>query len=116
MDAPSGGARSSSPPLIVSASDISRPVDPLFLPGVFPGNDQGSEPVNNEAEHSAAREATAKDKGVNQKYPTSQPKATSATCILKTAERIKVDLPSHRINNEIQFMKNHALIGKFLGF
>lgn len=116
MDAPSGGARSFPPPLNVSVSDIPRPVDPLFPPGVFREIDQGSEPVNNEVEHSAAREATAKDKGVNQKSPMSQPKATSATCIPKTTERIKVDLPSHRINSEIQYMKDHALIGKFLRF
>ena len=45
-----------------------------------------------------------------------QKKVTSATCIPKAAEQIKVELPSHRINGEIQFMRDHALIGKFLGF
>lgn len=32
------------------------------------------------------------------------------------AERIKIDLPSQLIDNEIQYMRDHALIGKFLGF
>lgn len=45
-----------------------------------------------------------------------QPKVTSATCIPKAAESIKIELPSHIINEEIQFMQDHALIGKFLGF
>jgi len=49
-------------------------------------------------------------------HSASQPKATSSTCIPKATERIKVELPSHRINGEIQFLKDHALIGKFLGF
>ena len=44
-----------------------------------------------------------------------QQKASSATCIPKAADRIKIDLPSHRINEHIQFMKDHALIGKFIG-
>ena len=46
----------------------------------------------------------------------SWPKAFSGTCIPKSAERIKIDLPSDRINAEIQYMSDHALIGKFLGF
>ena len=44
------------------------------------------------------------------------PKVTSATCKPIAADRPKIDLPSHRINAQIQFMKDHALIGKFVGF
>ena len=32
------------------------------------------------------------------------------------AERPNIELPSHRINTHIQYMKDHALIGKFIGF
>jgi len=96
---------------------MSRHAAPLVPPDGFPETDQGFKPINNETNPSAAaREVNDKGKGVNQGSPTSQPKASSATCIPKAAERIKVDLPSHRINNEIQFMQDHALIGKFLGF
>ena len=41
---------------------------------------------------------------------------TSATCRPIAAERPKIELPSHYINAQIQYMKDHALIGKFVGF
>lgn len=44
------------------------------------------------------------------------PKATSMTCKLVAAKRPKIELPCQRINTQIQFMKDHALIGKFIGF
>ena len=44
------------------------------------------------------------------------PKSTSATCRPIAAERAKIDLPSHRINTQIHFMKDHPLIGKFISF
>ena len=44
------------------------------------------------------------------------PKATSATCKPIVVERSKIELPGHRINAQIQFMKDHVLIGKFIGF
>jgi len=31
-------------------------------------------------------------------------------------ERPKIELPSHRFNAQIQYVKDHALIGKFIGF
>lgn len=43
-------------------------------------------------------------------------KASSPTCKLIATERPKIELPSHRINAQIQYMKDHALIGKFIGF
>lgn len=43
------------------------------------------------------------------------PAATSTTCKPIAAERPKIDLPNHRINAKIQYMKDHALIGNFIG-
>lgn len=44
------------------------------------------------------------------------PKVTSKTCKPIAAKRPKIELPNHRINGKIQFMKDHVLIGKFIGF
>ena len=44
------------------------------------------------------------------------PKATSAPCRPIATERPKIELPSHRINAQIQYMRDHALIGKFARF
>ena len=41
---------------------------------------------------------------------------TSTTCKPIVAERPKIELPSHRINGQIQYMRDHALIGKFIGY
>lgn len=43
-------------------------------------------------------------------------KATSATYKLVAAERPKIELPSQTINTQIQFVKDHVLIRKFIGF
>jgi len=43
------------------------------------------------------------------------PKATSATCKPIAAEIPTIELPRKRINSQIQYMKDHALIGKFIG-
>jgi len=116
MDAPLGGAGSTPPPHSGTPSDNPQSAYSLSTAEDLPGKDQGSGPDIGEDENTEACDATANDKNTNQKYPASQPKASSATCIPKTTERIKIDLPSQRINSEIQFMKDHALIGKFLGF
>ena len=60
---------------------------------------------------------TSNDAGKDsaQKDSSTRPKVSSATCIPKATERTKIDLPSHRINGRIQYMRDHALIGKFLG-
>lgn len=39
----------------------------------------------------------------------------SATCKLVATIRPRVELPGHRIEARIQFIKYHALIGKFIG-
>lgn len=46
------------------------------------------------------------------------PKATSATCKPVAAERPrpKIRLPAEIIDARIQYLKDHALIGKFIGF
>lgn len=44
------------------------------------------------------------------------PKVTSATYKPVAAERPKIELPSNWINAPIQYMKDHTLIGKFIGF
>lgn len=45
-----------------------------------------------------------------------RPTITSKTCKLVAAELPKIELPSHRVNRKIQFMKDHVLIGNFIGF
>lgn len=42
--------------------------------------------------------------------------ATSSRCKPIAAERPKIELPSQEINERMQYMKDHALIGKFIGF
>lgn len=116
MDAPAGGVGSSPPPHSAPASDNEQSANPLTPPGGLTENDQGTKLTNEEADPSIPCKTGDKQKYVHQKASSSQQKVTSATCIPKAGEQIKVDLPSHRINNEIQFMQDHALIGKFLGF
>ena len=42
-------------------------------------------------------------------------KANSSTCKPVAATKPKVYFPSERINARIQYMRDHALIGKFIG-
>jgi len=44
-----------------------------------------------------------------------QTKVTSRTCKPIAEERPKIELPSQKINERIQYMTDHALIGKFIG-
>lgn len=117
MESPAGGTGSVPPP-----SSSSRPTDneeasiPLFSYGKVAArfqsseNDRSQEQINDNEDLPIADDQKDIDQGA------SQPKATSTTCIPKAKERIKVELPSHHINGEIQYLKDHALIGKFLGF
>lgn len=43
-------------------------------------------------------------------------KANSATCKPIVVTRPNIKLPSYRINAQIKFMRENALIGKFIGF
>lgn len=43
-------------------------------------------------------------------------KASSPTCKPIATERPNIELLNHRINAQIQYMKDHVLIGKFIGF
>lgn len=61
-------------------------------------------------------EATPQDKQHNTAGDDEVPKVTSKTCKPVAAERPKIELPSQRINTQIQFMNDHALIGKFTWF
>jgi len=116
MASPLGGADSSHPPPTSTSYDKAGYTDSLNNTGVPPWTDQGPGPNIDAAGNSTAGSTAINGKGTDQKATTSQPKASSATCIPKTVEQMKVDLPSQRMNNQIQFMKDHALIGKFLGF
>lgn len=42
-------------------------------------------------------------------------RASSSTCKPIETHKPKVEFPSHRINARIQYMRDHALIGKFIG-
>ena len=107
---------SSPPPHPAPVFDNDQCANPLTPPGSLTENDQGAKLTNDEVDASVPCETEDKEKDEHKKASSSQPKVTSATCIPKAAKRIKADLPSHRINSEIQFMQDHALIGKFLGF
>lgn len=45
-----------------------------------------------------------------------RPKITSKTCKLIAIERMRTELPGQKIDERIQYMRDHALIGKFIGF
>ena len=45
-----------------------------------------------------------------------RPKITSNTCKPIAAERPRIELPGQMIDEHIQYMRDHALIGKFIGF
>lgn len=115
MDLSAGGAGSSPPPIKDSAPDSNRPANPLTSPEGVPDSDQATIQKNDDGATTVS-DVEDKGKGVNHEPSSTQQKASSATCIPKATERIKVDLPSHRINSEIQYMQDHALIGKFMGF
>jgi len=44
-----------------------------------------------------------------------EPRVKSTTCKPVAVDRPKIELPSQCINTQIQFMKDHALIRKFIG-
>ena len=44
-----------------------------------------------------------------------EPRVTSNICKPVAVERPKIQLPSQRIYTQIHFMRDHALIGKFIG-
>lgn len=48
--------------------------------------------------------------------PVDKPKVSSSTCKPAATHMPEVELPAHRINARIQYMRDHALIGKFIGF
>eukprot|EP00253_Pinus_taeda_P035837 PITA_35837 len=45
-----------------------------------------------------------------------RPKITSKTCKPIAAERPRIELPGQKIDERIQYMRDHALIGNFIGF
>ena len=62
------------------------------------------------------QEGLENEKGDKQGTSKKPKKASSSTCKPIATERHKIELPSHRINVQIQYMKDHALIGKFIGY
>lgn len=115
MNPPFGGVGEVPPPPKDSFTDNSKNANrnarPISTPLATHFIDSATDKVGNNDAGSAA----TKDKGIDQNASTSLPKVFSATCIPKTSKRTKIDLPSHRINSQIQYMRDHALIGKFLG-
>lgn len=95
------------------------------------GSNNGSRPNGNENAHplsgsmeqsllQPAQQLEAEDLNKGKEHTTTRPeepkKAMSSTCKPIEAERPKIDLPSHGINAQIQYMKDHALIGKFISY
>eukprot|EP00253_Pinus_taeda_P022142 PITA_22142 len=108
-----GGASKPSP-----SSTRKPPVQPTSL---------SSEPRHEEEDHESLPRQQNTNKSMHQieqgnnksdgKPETEQRhRITSKTCKPVAAERPKIKLPNHRVNGQIQFMKDHALIGKFISF
>lgn len=116
MDMAGGGESSAPPPKHSEHSDAARHTQHTPPSDADPESGQGVNQKEEARTHTTPTEEAEDDKEMPAKAKTNQHKVTSATCIPKAAEPIKVDLPSHRINGEIQYMQEHALIGKFLGF
>ena len=72
-------------------------------------------PKQSETETGEKLEANASQTPDSGKQTDVQP-ITSSTCKPISLDRPKIDLPSQRINAKIQYMRDHALIGKFIGF
>jgi len=99
-----GGESSASPPMDTPSTDKTQKTVTLHPAGTGPEPEKDKQRTNEEKMHSAQNE---EDNAGNEEYTNAespQTKVTSATCIPKAAEQIKVELPSHRINGEIQFM------------
>jgi len=52
------------------------------------------------------------DKGKNSEEA---PKVTSTTCKPVATERPRIELPGHKVDARIEFMRDHAIIWKFIG-
>lgn len=72
--------------------------------------------TENDGENPQEEEETIPFAQINNTRGNEVPKATSATFKPVATEVPKIKLPSQRINTQIQYMKDDALIGKFIGF
>jgi len=79
----------------------------------FPG--KMVQPQNQSAQQQEAEELN-KGKEKTSTGPEEPMKATLSTCKPIIVDRPKIDIPSHQINAQIQFMKDRALIDKFIGY
>ena len=135
MNPAHGGAGSAPPPPLNAMPDKNDPSQPTTGQKADPLSSQAADPIGptmaetdrKDSQHVSSKDTndkatntakgSTKDKGKEhvQNASSSQTRVSSATCIPKSTERTKIDLPSHRINDRIQYMRDHALIGKFLG-
>lgn len=95
------------------------PMDPSRGEGtvVPPGEENQQGPEGNPNDVSADNKSAENTQTTKENTgPHGLPKVSSSTCKPVAAHRPEVELPSHRINARIQFMRDHALIGKFMGF
>lgn len=81
-----------------------------------PPQDEAARQGNQENDKSAHQSEDDEDLDQQQvRQNNKHPKVSSATCKPVASERPRVELPGHKINAQIQFMRDHALIGKFIG-
>ena len=94
-------------------------MDPHQGEGGTPPSTNDKQPESNEEpdRNKTQNEENSENSQQKQQEQTQQdkPKVSSFTCKPVGEYRPKVELPSHRINARIQYMRNHALIGKFIG-
>eukprot|EP00253_Pinus_taeda_P006720 PITA_06720 len=89
METLAGGEGSAPPPLHTPNSDMEQHATPLTPFVAIPEAEQGGQRTHGKEILTAQNDAMNIEKEAHQKASSSQPKATSATCILKAAERIK---------------------------
>jgi len=94
-------------------------MDPHQGEGGTPPSTNDKQPESNEEpdRNKTQNEENSENSQQKQQEQTQQdkPKVSSFTCKPVGEYRPKVELPSHRINARIQYMRDHALIGKFIG-
>jgi len=109
MDQPQGGASEPSPSQYPPENTvIFGSVNQEILDK---GKQQYKE--DNEKEHQTNKDG---HKPEGHENPDQKQKAFSSTCRLVAKERSRIELPGDIIDKRIEYMTEHALIGKFIGF
>lgn len=94
MAPPSGGVGSAPPPASEPQAAKSATASVANGPDPIPNDALHTDPYTDSEENADASHAEGKNKSTNLNASSSKPKVSFATCIPRSAERIKIDLPS----------------------